>query len=350
MDDKKHIGVSKFKNMGATCYMNSILHILQEIPEFQEFIINNNLEGYNKPIYESLHKLFKLSSQNNDKIITPTSFKKIIGEKSDIWSGYEQQDSQEFFSFLISSLEEEIGNKNEFIPNGNITYKNNNINYILHNLIAQRTAQSYLMKEYSDINKIFNGMIKNKKICSICKNKQYVYEPFITLPLSIPLKLKKNEYELNDCLDNFIEIERLTDDNKLTCDLCGIKNKFYTETKLWKTPRVLVIHLKRFINNSYGMISEKINNNVSYPIELNMENYFDKYSPHKNKSKYILKGVNIHLSSGKNINFGHYISFVNNKLNNSWYIYNDENPIREISVQDLNHNNAYMLFYVRNNS
>jgi ubiquitin C-terminal hydrolase len=53
------------------------------------------------------------------------------------------------------------------------------------------------------------------------------------------------------------------------------------------------------------------------------------------------------LSSGKNINFGHYISFVKNKLNKSWYIYNDENPIRDISEDDLIHNNAYMLFYIR---
>jgi ubiquitin C-terminal hydrolase len=144
-----------------------------------------------------------------------------------------------------------------------------------------------------------------------------------------------------------IEIERLTKDNKLTCDLCGVKNRFYSETMLWKTPDILVIQLKRFINNEYGIISHKINNNVIYPLTLDIENYFDKNSSHIKSFKYNLIGINIHLSSGKNINFGHYVSFVKNKLNSSWYIYNDESPIIKISENELNHNNAYMLFYIR---
>jgi ubiquitin carboxyl-terminal hydrolase 8 len=370
----QNIGVCKLKNMGATCYMNSILHILQELPSFQEFILKNN---FNKEIYDSLHQLFKLSSQNNDKVIIPTSFKKSIGNKSDLWEGYEQQDSQEFLCFLISSLEEEIGNKNEFIPsltfnnnthivhnnanemwnytnkvsnNAHIVHNNtnevsNNAHYILHNIISQKSWFNYQLREYSLLKNMFDGLTRTKKTCSICKNNQYAYEPFITLPLSIPLKLNKTEYDINDCFDNFIEIERLTSDNKLTCELCGIKNKFYTETKLWKTPDILVIQLKRFINNN--IVSEKINEKVSYPLELNIENYFDNFSNYKNNSIYKLKGVNIHLSLGKNINFGHYVSFVKNKINNNWYIYNDENPIREIEEKDLIHNNAYLLFYIR---
>jgi ubiquitin C-terminal hydrolase len=347
----KHIGVSKFKNMGATCYLNSILHILQEIPEFQEFMINNDSLIHSKThIYEALHKLFKLSSENDDKVIIPASFKKLIGQKSDIWDGYDQQDSQEFFSFLISSLEEEIGEKSEYIPGLNINFKHpdknsKHIGDILQNIIANKSSLSYQLREYSPLSKMFNGLIRNKKTCSICHNIQYVYEPFITLSLTIPLKDKKDEYTLYDCLNNMIEVERLTSDNKLTCDLCGVKNKFYSETMLWHTPNILAIQLKRFINND--IISHKINNNVSYPLILDMENYFDKNSSYGKSFKYHLVGVNIHLSSGKNINFGHYISFVKNKLNKSWYIYNDENPIRDISEDDLIHNNAYMLFYIR---
>ena len=354
MEHTAIIGVSKFKNMGATCYLNSILHILQEIPDFQEFMINNTFKMNNKPIYESLHKLFKLSSQNDDKIIIPTSFKKSIGQKSDIWDGYEQQDSQEFFSFIISSLEEEIGEKSEYIPGLNINFKHSNNNImplgdILHNIIANKSLLSYQLREYSPLSEMFNGSTINKKTCSMCRNVQYVYEPFITLPLTIPLKYNKDEYTLYDCLNNMIEVERLTSDNKLTCNLCGIKNKFYSETMLWKTPNILALQLKRFVNNDtpQGIINHKINNNVSYPLILDMENYFDKNSVQVKSSKYHLVGVNIHLSSGKNINFGHYISFVKNKLNKSWYIYNDENPIRPISEENINHNNAYMLFYIR---
>lgn len=350
MENNKTYGVCRFKNIGATCYMNSILHILQELPQFQNFILNLNItDESNNTIYKSLYELLKLSSEHDNKVIIPSSFKKDIGNKSDIWSGYEQQDSQEFFSFLISTIEEEIGDKYQFIPNGNINNKKKyNIDFVLHNIIAQKSWFNYQLREYSLLKNIFNGLLRNKKTCSICGNNQYVYEPFITLSLSIPLKYKKESYDLTDCLNHFIEKERLTEDNKLTCDLCGVKNKFYSESMIWKTPDILVIQLKRFINNDSGIISEKINNNVSYPLVLNINNYIDNNSLYKNQiHEYHLSGINIHLSSGKNINFGHYISFVKNKLNNSWYIYNDENHVQSINEDNLIHSNAYLLFYVK---
>ena len=49
-----------------------------------------------------------------------------------MWDEMNHQDSQEFLTFLISTLEEEIGEKVEFIPGGiNLIPKKQNIQSIL---------------------------------------------------------------------------------------------------------------------------------------------------------------------------------------------------------------------------
>lgn len=370
-------GVSKYQNMmGITCYMNSILHILQQTPIFTEYIsqgkfrssiirkieetIKKNPELKDKKeqllgnfvIFE-LYKLFKISLENDDLIITPNTFKSLIGKKNDMWNEMNQQDSQEFFNFLISQLEEENGMKYEFIPgkliNSTVTSEN-----IFNNIMASRNWLQYHMKEYSPLKKIFNGLVGITKKCMCCQSIKNVFEPFITLSLSIPIKDKKqqsndmnNSFSIYDCLDNMIQEEQLDGDNMIICDLCGLKNKAFSKSLLWELPQILVINIKRFINNSFGIPIQKLTNNVDYPFKnLDLSKYFNSMSPHKNKCKYDLFGVNIHQSIGRNINFGHYTAMVKNMINHKWHLYNDSNKVIEIiNKKQLQNPNAYLLFY-----
>jgi ubiquitin carboxyl-terminal hydrolase 4/11/15 len=43
-----------------------------------------------------------------DEVVIPRHFKNYISECSEQFQGYDQQDSQEFLSFLIDSLHEEL--------------------------------------------------------------------------------------------------------------------------------------------------------------------------------------------------------------------------------------------------
>ena len=103
------IGVCRFSNIfGVTCYMNSILHILQQLPEFTEYIytksFKKNIKWENKKDYTiyQLYKLFKMSLSNNNLSIVPKSFKYNIGTKDKRWNEMNYQDSQEFINFLLS--------------------------------------------------------------------------------------------------------------------------------------------------------------------------------------------------------------------------------------------------------
>lgn len=368
-------GVSKFKNiMGITCYMNSILHILQHVPIFMEYITQAGfrdplIRKINKKVQETdktpeeltsnyvifeLFRLFNTSLENEDASINPLIFKNLIGKKNDIWNEYNHQDSQEFFNFLISTIEEEVGEKHQFIPklDSNQELSEKSFQESIKNIIAISSWIKFESREYSLLKNLFNGSIQNSKTCSYCNTKNIVFEPFMTLGLSIPIKDPTDfmkTFSVYDCLNELIKEENVDEDNRVTCEFCGIKNKAKSGTLLWKTPKLLVIHIKRFLVNSFGMPTQKITNNVLYPFkDLDLSNYFDPSSPYRLDSKYDLIGVNIHqaFGYGKSINAGHYTSIVKNIMNNKWYLYNDSHPVITITTREqLQDSNAYLLFY-----
>jgi ubiquitin C-terminal hydrolase len=370
-------GVSKFKNiMGVTCYMNSILHILQQIPvfaeyitqaKFQDTILNKiNRKALTNPeldkeqalkdfvIFE-LFRLFKISLENDDSSITPTTFRALIGKKNDMWTENNHQDSQEFFNFLISQLEEEAGVKTKFIPGFNYDeYLEMNFDDSTRNIIASNSWANFQSREYSPLKNIFDGLIENNRRCMCCGSGVIRYEPYLTLPLSVPIKTKEDmgkTFSIYDCLDHMISEEQFDDQNKMTCEMCGLKNRSFSKSMIWKSPKVLVLHIKRFLFNSFGVATQKITNNVTYPFkELDLSKYFNPASPHRSQSKYDLIGINIHqaFGYGGNVNAGHYTSIVKNIMNNNWYLYNDSNPLKmAYTKENLQNPNTYMLFYYR---
>lgn len=373
-------GMCKYKNiMGVTCYINSILHILQQTPMFMEYIsqakfrdtIMNKIESKIEEddnleqeellgdfvIFE-LFRLFKTSLENDDSVITPNTFKKLIGKKNDMWNEINHQDSQEFFNFLITQLQEEAGTKCEFIP-GNIIKNSNSdesFDSSIHNILSINSWISYHTREYSPLRNMFDGMLEQSKKCMCCSATSLRYEPFLTFGLSIPIKSKEDmnkSFDIYECLDHLFTEEQLDSDNKITCELCGLKNKAHSKSLLWKTPKILIFHIKRFLVNSFGITTQKITNKVNYPIkDLDLSKYFNPNSPYIKNSKYDLYAINLHQAFGYkgNVNSGHYTSIIKNIMNNYWYLYNDSSPVKKIHSKDeLQKSDAYLLFYYRHN-
>ena len=371
-DEVAEFGVSRFKNInGVTCYMNSILHILQQLPIFTEYItqikfrdnimtkiLDKNLEDQEKLLKDTvvfeLFRLLKISHENDDAIIQPNKFKESIGKKNDMWNEYRQQDSQEFLTFLLSQLIEEVGIKSVFISGGEYFPNDGNILTIDDNIaklcgLSRRT--SYMKREYSLLKNLFEGLSSNTKRCLYCESKTTVYEPFFTLGITIPEN--KDNINIYNCLDALINEDQFDSDNKINCSFCGLKNRAFNKTQIWQLPKILIIHFKRFITNYSTGLSRKNISNVDYPVyNLDLSKYFDPNSPHLDKSKFDLCGINIHKSFGnpRNINAGHYTSLVKNMINNNWHYYNDESTVRSVyNMEDLQYENAYMLFYYRHN-
>jgi ubiquitin carboxyl-terminal hydrolase 8 len=364
-----NLGVCLFSNiMGVTCYINATLQILQQTPYFKEYItqykfrdtlmkkcalIQNKEEFLKNNVIIELYRLFKVSLENDNISITPTSFREAVGKKNDMWIERSQQDSQEFFNFLISQLEEEAGMKCSFIPGGNLDFEVS-ADYDPFKIInSTKSWIQYQAREYSPLKNMFNGLTQNTRRCSCCGNINDRYEPYVTMGLSIPIDIHNmnKSYSIYECLDNMVHEEQLDSDNMYDCDMCGLKNQGYSKIQLWQTPKILVLHLKRFMVNKFGIPTRKLNNNIIYPItNLDLSKYFDPSSPFKENSKYDLYAVNIHhaFGGGQSINFGHYTALVKNTINHNWYHYNDSSPAQLVTyANQLQTDQAYMLFYIR---
>ena len=355
------IGISKFKNInGVTCYMNSILAILQQIPLFSDYIVSGNFIDFlkdanheEKVIYQ-LHKLLRYSMSMNNANLTPSSLRRVCTAKDYIWGEQKQQDSAEFLQFLITKMEEELGQHVKFIP-GLKVMNSHNIQNSLELIQAISSYQSFVKKEFSPIQQFFTGLEQTSTKCMICGNIKNNFQPFPIWQLPIPVddKVSTKEFELSECIDKWMEEEKLDDENRLHCDFCCLKSNITKSYSLFTPPKILVIQLKRFKKDMYGNVSRKITNKVNFPIEdFDISNYISKSSCHKDKSKYNLMGINIHHELGNfaNLNMGHYVSMVKNRFDNNWYLFNDDNdPIKITNRDHLINEKSYLLFYYRTN-
>jgi len=121
--------------------------------------------------------------------------------------------------------------------------------------------------------------------------------------------------------------------------------------ELYRLPKILILHLKRFKTNKVFNIgqtyfsggSSKINTFVQFPgcdEELDMTHYCTgNFS--KNKILYQLIGVSNHFGG---MGGGHYTAYAKNHFNQKWYDYNDQH-VTYASLKDIVTEAAYVLFY-----
>ena len=176
---------------------------------------------------------------------------------------------------------------------------------------------NYLMKEEIES---FNFKVKN------------ISDEEITQCIDSQAKNDKNkQYQsIEDCFDLFFEKEFLED--PLSCRVCGGPQNFIKNYEINKLPYVLILSLKRFKFNENNNF--KLKQFIQYPT-----NNFEL----KNK-KYDLFGVVYHYGS---INSGHYVCTI--KHNNHWILC-DDRRVYEISEDKVVNSNAYILFYISQES
>lgn len=356
------IGISKYKNInGVTCYMNSILAILQQLPLFSDYIVSGKFkdllsdDNHVNKISFQLHKLFRISMSMDSANLTPSTLRKVCSDKDEIWGENQQQDSAEFLQFMITKIEEELGRTVDFLPGSKINdeYLTSDISNSFELIQAMSSYQSFIKKEFSPIKSLFTGLEKTKTKCKVCQNMKNNFQTFSIWQLPIPQAKPNKVTELEDCMDKWFEVEKLDDHNRLCCDFCGVKSNASKTFSIFIPPKILVIQLKRFKRDMYGQVSRKINDHIDYPIyDLDISKYISDSSPNKHKCKYNLLGINIHqeLGSYANINLGHYVSILKNRYDNNWYLFNDDNkPMKVDKVEQLVNSKTYLLFYYRTN-
>lgn len=167
--------------------------------------------------------------------------------------------------------------------------------------------------------------------------------------LSLGAVRQSHKINLSDCLQLFAEREILDQDNMWYCGTCRKHVQAQKKLDLWRMPRVLILHLKRFHSVNRWSRS-KISTRVCFPYKadeyLDMSRFIlpgglqqlqqedPKFTP-----EYELIGVNVH--SGE-LGGGHYYAYT--KIRGQWYEFNDScvTPVHEDKCHSAD---AYMLTY-----
>lgn len=128
------------------------------------------------------------------------------------------------------------------------------------------------------------------------------------------------------------------------CPKCKGVDTMEKEMTIFRAPKVLVIHLKRFYNST--MRREKLSTTVNLPAKLDMTPFAPR-SKHPSIGKganYKLCGISHHSGS---LYGGHYIGEVQNLDDGQWYNCNDSRCSKSYSGADTQSASAYVLFYVQ---
>ncbi|KAG0205102.1 ubiquitin-specific protease doa4 [Mortierella sp. GBA30] len=356
------LGKTGLTNLGNTCFMNSVIQCLIATPPLSRFFLDGSFKrhinarnplGTQGRLAEAFSDLIRSMWSGQSLVVSPTSFRYAIGGFAPQFKGTEQHDSQEFLSFLLDGLHEDLKTEPQPPPPGDEEGSDADEARMerLPDYEASEIAwQRYLRRDNSIIVSLFQGQFKNRLCCSKCGKTSTTYNAFMYLALPIKAKVSGRQPQtLQSCLNAFVEPEIMEGDNAWNCPNCKKPRKATKQLTISRVPDVLLIQLKRF--SSEGPFKNKIKAMVQYPIQdLDLTKYLPKrLSSGSNNGMisepavYDLYAVSNH--SGE-VSSGHYTACVRGEAPNSWTNFDDTrvSPCdKSVAVSE----HGYTLFYVR---
>ncbi|KAB0352034.1 hypothetical protein FD754_016891 [Muntiacus muntjak] len=339
MNSKSAQGLAGLRNLGNTCFMNSILQCLSNTRELRDYCLQrlylrelSHSSRAHTALMEEFAKLIQTiwTSSPND-VVSPSEFKTQIQRYAPRFVGYNQQDAQEFLRFLLDGLHNEV-NRVTARPKSNPE----NLDHLPDDEKGRQMWRKYLEREDSRIGDLFVGQLKSSLTCTDCGYCSTVFDPFWDLSLPIA-KRGYPEVTLMDCMRLFTKEDVLDGDEKPTCCRCRARKRCIKKFSIQRFPKILVLHLKRFSESRIR--TSKLTTFVNFPLrDLDLREFA---SENTNHAVYNLYAVSNH--SGTTMG-GHYTAYCRSPVTGEWHTFNDSS-VSPMSSSQVRTSDAYLLFY-----
>lgn len=227
-------------NQAMTCYLNSLLQALFMTPEFRNALYKWKFDGNGeaKSIPYQLQKLFVNLQTSPKSAVETTDLTRSFGWDSA--EGWQQHDIQELCRVMFDALEQKFKN----------------------------TKQADL------INRLYEGKMIDYVKCLECNTEKQREDKFLDIPLPVRPFGSAVAYEtIEDALRAFVQPEILDGNNQYHCETCDKKCDAHKGLKFTKFPYILTLHLKRFDFDYHTFHRIKLNDKVTFPQSLNLNNF-----------------------------------------------------------------------------
>ncbi|KAG0032025.1 hypothetical protein BGZ82_006708 [Podila clonocystis] len=307
---KARCGFVGLQNLGATCYVNSIVQQFFMNKDFRTGILDAPTDesdsNRNDTLLYQLQLLFGNLQESMRRSYNAHGFCYAYKD----WDGNPmnvavQMDVDEFFNILFDRLESSV----------------------------KSTPQEELFK------KQYGGKLVQQIKSKDCEHISEREDSFFSIQCEV-----KNKKSLEESLQLYVQGEILDGDNKYKCSSCDKHVDAIKRACIKELPQNLILHLKRFDYDMDTMRRIKINDRFEFPTRLDMEPYTLDYLTRKEQAQeggvsspsthlpehsaafqYNLVGVLVHTGTADS---GHYYSYIKDRSlegveNTMWYHFND---------------------------
>lgn len=188
-------GLCGLSNLGNTCFMNSALQCMSNVPMLSDYFRNEQyLKDLNKvnplgthgELATSYAELIKEIWSGSNTFTTPRKFKMQLSRFAPQFTGYQQQDSQELLAFLLDGLHEDLNRilKKPYIEINDEDTKPDEV-------LAKESWDIYKKRNDSVIVDTFHGLIKSTLNCLECNKISVKFDPICYLSLPLPTKKER---------------------------------------------------------------------------------------------------------------------------------------------------------------
>jgi len=183
-------GVVGLRNLGNTCFMNSMLQCMSFTQPLTAYFLRGDYEralnrknplGTGGKLAEAYAKLIEEIWSNRFTVVAPVDFKQQLGRAFAQFSGYQQQDSHEFFSLLADGLHEDLNRirKKPYTepvePEGRAD-----------EVVAAESWEVFKQRNDSIIVDNFMGLLRSHLTCPVCNFETVKFDAYSNWSVPIP--------------------------------------------------------------------------------------------------------------------------------------------------------------------